>query len=270
MEAVLARFNRKLVFEDRKVILFLNDATCHPESMIGQFSQIKIIFLPNNETSRLRPLDADLIQNFKVKYGKRLVKHVLGRIQEDASATQYVMGVDVLVAIWWLQEAWKEATNFIIKNCFQKCSIKGDNELMEVEKNDLESETLVKELTTGISTGEYANFDENVPASEPMINEFEIYLRQRVWDDSINAFQNPEIASDQVEEISDDNDKNDELEQESMGLKKIITMLDKMRRCFVFDSDSQDVLSTITKRIVNLQLKNRKQSSIKAYFKKSS
>ena len=82
-------------------------------------------------------------------------------------------------------------------------------------------------------------------------------------------FRIQEIASDQVEEISDDNDKNDELEQESMGLKKIITMLDKMRRCFVFDSDSQDVLSTITKRIVNLQLKNRKQSSIKAYFKKS-
>ena len=54
MEAVLARFNRKLVFEDRKVILFLDNATCHPESMIGQFSQIKIIFLPKNTTSRLQ------------------------------------------------------------------------------------------------------------------------------------------------------------------------------------------------------------------------
>ena len=37
MEAVLARFNRKLVFEDRKVTLFFDNATCHPESMIGQF-----------------------------------------------------------------------------------------------------------------------------------------------------------------------------------------------------------------------------------------
>ena len=41
MEGVLARFNRKLVkrrklvFEDRKVILFLDNATCHPKSMIG-------------------------------------------------------------------------------------------------------------------------------------------------------------------------------------------------------------------------------------------
>ena len=65
-----------------------------------------------------------------------------------------------------------------------------------------------------------------------MINEFEIDWRQRVRKDSINTIQNPEIASDQVEEISDDdggNDKNDELRQESMGYKEIITMQDKMK-----------------------------------------
>ena len=90
MEDVLARFNRKLEFEDRKIILFLGNATCYPESMIGQFSQIKIIFLPKSTTSRLQPLDADVIQNFKVKYRKKLVKYVLARIQKDASATQMV------------------------------------------------------------------------------------------------------------------------------------------------------------------------------------
>ena len=115
-EAILARFNRKLVFEDRKIMLLLDNATRHPESMIGQFSQIKFIFLPKNTTSRLQPLDAGIIQNFKVKYRKRLVKYVLARIQEHASATQTVNGVDVLVAIRWLQEAWKEVTNLTIKN----------------------------------------------------------------------------------------------------------------------------------------------------------
>ena len=98
VEAVLAHFNRKLVFEDRKVILFLDNATCHPEFVIGQFPQIKIIFLPKNTTSRLQPLGAG-IQNFKVKYRKRLVEFVLARIQEDGSATQIVKDVDVLVAI---------------------------------------------------------------------------------------------------------------------------------------------------------------------------
>ena len=117
---------------------------------------------------------------------------------------------------------------------------------MEVEEDDdLEFEVLEKEFTTDISTAECANFDENVPASEPMINEFEIDWQQRVREDSINAIQNPEIASDQVEEISDDdgsNDENDEVEQESMSFKEIITMFDKMKRCPVFDDDSQDVV----------------------------
>ena len=85
---------------------------------------------------------------------------------------------------------------------------------------------LVKEFTTDTSAAEYANSDENVPASEPMINEFKINWRQWVREDSINAIQNPEIASDQVEEISDDdgsNDENDELKQESMGFKEILS-----------------------------------------------
>ena len=144
---------------------------------------------------------------------------------------------------------------------------------MEVEEDDdLEFEALVKEFTTDISAAEYANLDGNVPASEPMINKFEIDWRQQVREDIINAIQNPEIASDQVEEISDDdrsNDENDELEQESMGFKEIITMLNKMKRCPVFDDDSQDMLSTIAKKIEDLQLKNQKHSSIKACFNKS-
>ena len=144
---------------------------------------------------------------------------------------------------------------------------------MEVEEDDdLEFEALVKEFTTDISAAEYANLDGNVPASEPMINKFEIDWRQQVREDIINAIQNPEIASDQVEEISDDdrsNDENDDLEQESMGFKEIITMLNKMKRCPVFDDDSQDMLPTITKRIEDLQLKNQKHSSIKACFNKS-
>ena len=174
MEAVLARY-RKHIFEDRKVILFLDNATCHPESMVGQFSQIKIIFLSNNKTSRLQPLDASIIQNFKVKDRKRQVKHVIARIQEDVSTTQIVKVADVLAAIRWQQDAWKEVSNLTIKNYFEKCGTKGDDELMEVkEDDDLEFEALVKEYFTDISAVEYVNFNENVRASEPMFNEFEI------------------------------------------------------------------------------------------------
>ena len=53
-----------------------------------------------------------------------------------------------------------------------------------------------------------------------------------------------------------DDGSNDELEQESIGFKEIITMSDKMKWCPTFHNDSQDMLSTITKRIEDLQIKN--------------
>ena len=141
MEAVLARFNNKL-----------DNAMCHPESMIGQFLQIKIIFFPKNTTSRLQPLDAGIIRNFRVKYRKRVVKCLLARIQKQQqhrlsrATAQTVEGGDVLVAIRWLHEVWKEVTNLTIKNCFEKCGIKRDNELIKVEEDDdLEFEALVKD-----------------------------------------------------------------------------------------------------------------------------
>ena len=98
---------------------------------------------------------------------------------------------------------------------------------MEIqEDDDLEFEALVREFTTDISAAEYTNFDENVQASEPMINEFEIDWRQRVRENSIHAIQNLEIVRDLVQEISDDDESNDEFEQESMGFTEIITILD--------------------------------------------
>ena len=178
---------------------------------------------------------------------------MLTRIQEDAPATQIVQAVDVLAAIRWLQEAWKEVTNLNIKNCFEKSNIKGDNELMEVD--DLEFEVVIREFTTDISATKYANFYKNVSASEPMTNQFKIDWRQRVRKDSINVIHNPEIASDQVKDISNgggSNKEDDELEQEGMGFKEIITMLDKVKRCPVFDDGKQNMLSTIMKRIEHL------------------
>ena len=67
-QAVLSQFNRKLVFENRKVILFLDNDTCHPKPLIDLFSNIKIAFLPKNTTSRLQSLDAEIMRSFKIKY----------------------------------------------------------------------------------------------------------------------------------------------------------------------------------------------------------
>ena len=131
MQAVLTRFNRKLLLDQRKVVLILDNATCHPKSITDSN---KDFFLPKNTTSRLQPLDAGIIQNFKVKYRKRLVKYVLARINEYSSATQIIKDVNILMAIRWAQEAWKEVTGTTTKNCFEKCGIIKNDDLIRKTK----------------------------------------------------------------------------------------------------------------------------------------
>ena len=58
---------------------------------------------------------------------------------------------------------------------------------MKMEEEDLEFEALVQELCPDISATEYVNFDADIPASKPLINEDKIDWRQKSREDCINA-----------------------------------------------------------------------------------
>jgi len=53
LEEILRKLNARLRRENRSILLFMDNAPCHPEDLDGNFSQIKIVFLPKNTTSRL-------------------------------------------------------------------------------------------------------------------------------------------------------------------------------------------------------------------------
>ena len=73
------------------------------------------------------------------------------------------------------QEVWKEVSVAIIKNCFAKCGIVKNDDLMEAGEEKLrEFEALVRELRSDILAAEYINLDTDIPASEPMINDHKI------------------------------------------------------------------------------------------------
>jgi hypothetical protein len=70
----LQKFNAKMQIENRKAIILLNNAPCHPEM---ELSNVKLIFLPPNTTARTQPLDSGIIRNFKLKYRKMLLEFLL-------------------------------------------------------------------------------------------------------------------------------------------------------------------------------------------------
>ena len=88
---VLTKTNRKLAQQKRNVVLFLDNVSSHPPELSKKFSHIKVIFLPKNTTSRLQPLDAGIIKNFKVQYRKLLVAHILAQIDGSSLTASEIM-----------------------------------------------------------------------------------------------------------------------------------------------------------------------------------
>lgn len=75
IEKVLKKLNYIMKPENQDVLLLLGNGQVHPENLMGICNNIKIICLLKNTTSRLQPLDAEIIGNFKVKYQKKLLRH---------------------------------------------------------------------------------------------------------------------------------------------------------------------------------------------------
>ena len=53
LDKVLTKLNRKFSSQHRNVALLLDNAGCYPEELKGKYSNIKLIFLPPNTTSKL-------------------------------------------------------------------------------------------------------------------------------------------------------------------------------------------------------------------------
>ena len=262
-ETVLSKLNKKLVFENRKIILFLDNATCHPESMDDKFSNIKIVFLPKNTTSRLQPLDAGIIRNFIVKYRKSLVKYVLSRINDNASAAEIVQDVNILMAIRWVQRTWKDVTSSTVKRCFE-----GDDELMEDVDVVEEFSALVKELPSDVSPDEYVDFDAELATAEPGIKIDTLGWRQKARAECIDSVFNSAFR--QVV-ISDESEDEVEVDKNERGpnLKETLEMLDKICQCPALDEKQVAMLGDVTQELENLRINEKKQTRNEHFFLKN-
>ena len=121
--SVLNKINCKLAKDKRSVLLFMDNAGCHPTDIAEKYSNIKIVYLPPNATSKLQPLDLGIIKTFKTYYRKFLMRYIITKVEECTSAAEVVKSVNILQAIRWIAEAWKSIDPATIKKCFRKAGM---------------------------------------------------------------------------------------------------------------------------------------------------
>ena len=96
--------------QDRKIILLLDNAPGHRVYDADEFVNLKIVFLPPGCTSRLQPLDAEIIRSFKAHFRRYMVCYLIGLMSEDGSATQLARKLTVLDAIRFTSSAWNDVS----------------------------------------------------------------------------------------------------------------------------------------------------------------
>lgn len=79
-----------------EMLLFLDNATSHLKSIEKSLSNIKLVFLPKNITSKLQLLAAGIIRTFKWKYRKLLIRYIISRVNDNQRASDIINEIDIL------------------------------------------------------------------------------------------------------------------------------------------------------------------------------
>ena len=113
-------------------MLFMDNAQCHPASLQDKLSNINIVFLPKNTTSKTQPFDSGIIPSWKCRYKKRLLHQVCSKVDGSNSASNIVKSVNLLMSIEWGWQAWDDVSRETIVKCFKRTGLYPD----EVDKED--------------------------------------------------------------------------------------------------------------------------------------
>ena len=155
----LNSLNNKMQIKCRRILILVDNCSAHPELKL---SNIKVVFLPPNTTSRLQPLDAGIIQAVKLIYRKSLVRHLLflmGRQESSSDSSELAKTVSILEAIRWISKAWDQLPKSTIQKCFGKCGFSIPSASEEEPEQELTEAVSSVVIPGGVSLQEMADMD---------------------------------------------------------------------------------------------------------------
>ncbi|XP_045467026.1 tigger transposable element-derived protein 6-like [Harmonia axyridis] len=176
MKEWLIDMDRRMRFQKRKILLFLDNAGSHPKDV--NLTNIKLCFLPPNCTSVCQPLDQGIIKNVKFFYRDLILKHVLSKMDSASSASELSKSINILEALYFIKTAWDNVAQRTIQNCFTKAGFKKNGPSSNLSEEAYDEEDCVplsvlatffkncKAVCNTVDDREFIDLDEEITTEE--------------------------------------------------------------------------------------------------------
>ena len=130
----LRSLNQKFVTTNRHILLLIDNAPSHFESgEIPQFSHLMVHCLSPNCTAHLQPMNAGIINNFKVIYKRLYLLDLLTRFEDQQPAdASNLHKINIQQAIDFILNVWNEVSRTTIINCWHHTGIFPNQESIDL------------------------------------------------------------------------------------------------------------------------------------------
>ncbi|GBM87113.1 hypothetical protein AVEN_213346-1 [Araneus ventricosus] len=230
----------------------MDQCPAHPQDL-PTFNNTKVVFFPENCTSKIQPLDPSVTRCVKVHYRKTLIRQHLAASKTKHETKDELKQVTVLDAIHMFCSSWRNITEKCIKSCFKAFlgfSFPAENEYEEPE-NESENDINEEDCHT-VSRGlAMRTFNKFVDADEKLIT---AQLRE---------------IKDTAAEINGGEEDEDNDDEDASKVPPTHTVaLETLRDYFQFNFESEGNFSRLDELEKTLfeNSRKQKQSSIVNYF----
>ena len=228
LEKILSNLNRRLKTQNRRILLLMDNAPCHPEDLDEKFTQINVVFLPANTTSLLQPLDLGIIQAFKLKYYRCLLTHVVSKIDECSTASEVCKSIDILQAMRWTAMAWNDVSESTVVKCFIKAGIltsEGELNALEVANSDVDPfAELQSEISNVEDMAHQVSGVNTIGIKEAVSGCYDPPVCKELpdnWEDSFFSDLNVNQETIDINDSDDENNANDDYNEEEVAVASL-------------------------------------------------
>ncbi|CAF4213616.1 unnamed protein product [Rotaria sordida] len=268
----LLDLNLSMKQQNRKIILFMDNAPCHPTDI--ELSHVKLQFFPPNTTSKLQPLDQGIIRSFKTYYRKQVVKYVISRCATAQSPDD--IKITPLDAIYWVDASWQAVSELTIRNTFRSAGFENEPH-GHMTTTTLDSSTTAPTETTTITVDEY---DEQLKILDNLLQHITIGGQAMKADDFVEIDNDIPAFNewfDSCENIlvcdvneQDDDDSNAVSTEIPPKITEAMEMTQKLRLLATTQYPQlHKLISELESKLIDVYIdsKKQKQTTIENFFK---